>query len=227
MRTSIAAVATCLVIAACEPRDVPATAEPGTVPPATEAEVERAGFVLLSGDDTVAIERFARFENELRGSLHDVRRAARIDYTAAFDASGRVTGMIIDIVEPGAYGPTERSRVRLRGDTVFVLHADDGDGEQHMLVPPDATIYLNPSIALLELLLERARHQAEEPATFPVLTLEPAAEPRVLEPVIRRDGSVVHITLARGRVVQLQVENATRILSGENVGEPTRFERLR
>jgi hypothetical protein len=218
-----------VAIAGCDAPDTQPPAHPAAEQPTPPGEVaaEHDGFVLLAGNDTLAIERFVREGNELRGSLHDVRSGARMDYRAVVTDDGRVIGMHIDLVEPGAFGPSERVAVSLRNDTL-VVHQDGANGEDGdgVLLPRGTTLYLNPSIALLEAMLQRAESVGDG-QEFPVLALDTQGDPAVIAPIVTRENGTVRLQLAVDRAVRLEVEDRTTILRGENVGQIARFERIR
>lgn len=220
-----------LIVAACDRGDadrtvLPADEQPSTMPREITSE-DSDGFALLAGDDTLAIERFARDGNELRGSLHDVRRGARMDYHAVVTDDGRVIGLHIDLIEPGAHAPTERVAISLRNDTLVVHQGGESSPEgESVLLPRGTTMYLNPSIALLETMLHRS-DRIGDGQEFPVLALDTQGDPAMIAPVVSRDNGSVTLRLAEGRELRLEVEDGTRIVRGENIGELARFERLR
>jgi hypothetical protein len=219
-------VITAVASAGCDTRDTQPPAQPAAEqpPPPAEDAANGDGFVLLAGNDTLAIERFVRDGNELRGTLHDVRSGARMEYNAVVTDDGRVIGMHIDLVEPGAFGPSERVAVSLRNDTL-VVHQNGADGDG-VLLPRGTTLYLNPSIALLEAMLQRAESVGDG-QEFPVLALDTQGDPAVIAPTVTRENGTVRLQLAVDRAVRLEVEGRTTILRGENVGQIARFERIR
>ncbi len=171
-----AAVATVLasLVAGCGRGPVPTIAggpvgEPAPVPvpewPASlsgGAVAERGRFVLTSGSDTVAVEDFRRAQAAF-GSVVRLRGGATVRIVAGVGRDGRIPDLSI-LVWPaggpagGAAGPLEID-IAFAGGSVAVRRAAAGAGSvrERREVPPGTLPWTNPSVALLELVVRRAR----------------------------------------------------------------------
>lgn len=166
------AIAILLIVSGCGRAPAP----PGTgrggpgpepVPPwsgrlADGAVTERGRFVITSGPDTVAVEEY-RHGDAAFGSVLRMRGGATIRTEAAVGADGRLPDLSIR-VWPAA-SPAGETAATLEIDVAFadgfvaVRRAVDGSGSvrERREVPPGTLPWTNPSVALLELVVRRAR----------------------------------------------------------------------
>jgi hypothetical protein len=192
-------------------------------PAASPLASEDGGFAILAGSDTIAVERFRRAENRIDGELLDRRSGARLVYGAALDPASRVRRLDIELYGGDAAEPQVRASVAFAGDTVIIEQHVGGElSDDRSVLPPGTTIYLNPSIAMIELLIERAAADT----TFPMLSLSTDAGPRLVEPTVARVNDSVRFSIPGDADVILRVEDRSRIVGGESTGGAARFVRL-
>jgi hypothetical protein len=155
-----------LLGAACVQRAPPAPpatnlpAPPPAQHPAPIEGPERVGYVVRRGADTVVVERTSRSRDLLSGDLA-VRGQANVEYQVTLDPTATVSRLVIGIVPPAA-GPTaavgQRSTAEFRGDTVVIETVRGDSARSIRLATREGAIpYINPSMALAEQILRRAR----------------------------------------------------------------------
>ena len=118
-------------------------------PAAVRAQAPGQGsWVLRVGNDTVAVERFTRAADRLEGDVA-VRGRALIRYAARLAADGSVPSLEFRVWgwgAPDSAAPLQHGSVAVTGDSARVQAFAGG-----------AAVILNPSAALTEQLLMRAR----------------------------------------------------------------------
>lgn len=129
-------------------------------------------FVVTALGDTIAIERYERTGDQLTGALVFRLARLRFDYTLGFASDGSVREMQ-NHVRPAAASPasppTQSARLTWRGDSVF---ADVTPGKTERLASRAGSVpYINPSIALLELAVQRGLAHRPPLDTVPVFSV--------------------------------------------------------
>jgi hypothetical protein len=95
-------------------------------------------------------------------------------------------------------------------------------------VPPGTLLYLNPSVAMLEQMLRRARAVGGERVSMPVLSVAAGDAPQLVWPDIRwLDGDSVQISVAEDSQIHARVGADGLIRSGVNPPQGVRMERTR
>jgi hypothetical protein len=93
-------------------------------PLVAQGNVDRGGFVVCLGDDTLAVERYSRSSTTLQSEIIlRVPAAKRVTYTAALDSLGEVRGFSLWMspLAPGPMASTpSRGSLWFRGDTADV-----------------------------------------------------------------------------------------------------------
>lgn len=93
-------------------------------PLVAQGNVDRGGFVVCLGDDTLAVERYSRSSTTLQSEIIlRVPAARRVTYTAALDSRGEVRGFSLwmNPLAPGPMASTpSRGSLWFRGDTADV-----------------------------------------------------------------------------------------------------------
>ncbi|HKO16424.1 MAG TPA: alpha/beta fold hydrolase [Gemmatimonadaceae bacterium] len=116
---------------------------------------ERATFFLLLGSDTLAVEHATRTAARLEGDLTNAKNGSRVRYEATLGPQGTVSRTEIWAYRTAVdTTPVQHALFRLVGDTMFV---DAANGAHGMPTDAGAIVYLNPSTALLEQALLRAK----------------------------------------------------------------------
>jgi hypothetical protein len=128
-----------------------------------------AGFVLIRGTDTLAVERYSLRESELEGQIVDAESGERLRYRVVLGEDGRIERMELDAYEDGAAEPIRTAVAEIRGDSLIAEVRQGGEvTEERLGLPRGTFVHLAPSIATLEHLLRRAREMEEERVEMPV-----------------------------------------------------------
>ena len=181
-----------ILVAACASPGTPAATSAAPAPAAPAAE--RAGFVLVRENDTVAVERFSyasdRMDGELR--LRAPQGEARMLYDVRLSPGVQATSMNLSVFPPGdtAATPAQRATVTFGADSARLAITRRGvDSTQRMATTnaAGAVPYINPSPAFMELIVRRALAigganptvtvyalGAPEPISVPVTTIDSA-----------------------------------------------------
>lgn len=146
---SLLAALAALAAAACAARsaDVPAAA------PAQDGGT----FVVRQGADTLVVERFTRTATTLHGEMA-IRRNLVLTYDQTLGPDAATTGIETRATRPGADSVLQRFSATIRADTLAGT-TQEGDSTRQVRVPvrPGTVLYFNPSPAMLEQAVRRAR----------------------------------------------------------------------
>jgi hypothetical protein len=190
-------------------------------PLSAQRTADRGAFLLLTGKDTIVVDRFIRTADTLEGSVQ-VTGQARIDYRAVLGPNDRVQVLLLGVFAPGAAAnaaPTQRIRLAVRADTVVVENAA---GTQRIATKPEAIPMFNNALALTELFTRRAR-AAGGNAEVPYFAINGGTTlPAVMHPV---GADSLTLTIAQ-QVERLRVDSVGRILGGVIAGTPIEIVRL-
>jgi len=168
-----------------------------SLPPHLGAQgtVDREGFVVCLGEDTLAIERYSRTATRLESEIIlRVPATRRATYTAALDLRGAVRSfqLAMDPLVPGPMGPKpSRGSLWFRGDTADVS-LTLGDSTRAIKVParPGSIPLAAFSHALVEQAILQASRTGEDSVEFDWVGIG-ASKAYPAYVVRRRDGSVV------------------------------------
>ena len=176
------------------------------------------GFALLRDNDTVAIERYTRSGETLRGEIRDSESGNRMTYSAAIGEDDLVRRLELSLYERNAADPETQVRVELSGQSLIAEQREGAQTETDTVgVPPGTLLYFNPSIAMMEQMLRRSRTMAGQRVEMPVFTISSGEEPRLDRPTISRIGSdSVEVVRDRSNRVRLAIGEDGRINSGVN-----------
>ena len=136
---------------------------PVVAAPLAAQGTDSATFLVLVGNDTLAVERYRRTATEVTGELR-LRRPAPtlVRYTLATARDGAATRLDLEqwsgVVDTTSAG--RRVRVAFGRDSVAVTTAEDEEGQRYG-ARRGAAAYVNPSAALLEPVLRRSRAVAD------------------------------------------------------------------
>lgn len=120
----------------------------------TNGAQSAATFVFVTGKDTIAVESMQRNGNDVSSAL-DTRGNGRYTLDAKLDLQGLVSRLEINTYPPVGTTITTHAVITVVGDSVF---AQVGPKMQRVTTQVGAIPWINPSFALLEVLLQRARH---------------------------------------------------------------------
>ena len=164
-RLNVAVVLAALVLPSACVGPSPPVVHPGVPAPLDSAAPvlpppERAVFVVRRGADTVVVERFALTRDLLSGDI-DVRRQGSIEYQASLDfPTQTVTRILVGVVPANTPKgtATQRATAVFRGDSVIVENVSgDSTRTSRYATQAGAVPYLNPSMAMAEQIVRRAR----------------------------------------------------------------------
>ena len=164
-RLNVAVVLAALVLPSACVGPSPPVVHPGVPAPLDSAAPvlpppERAAFVVRRGADTVVVERFALTRDLLSGDI-DVRRQGSIEYQASLDfPTQTVTRILVGVVPANTPKgtATQRATAVFRGDSVIVENVSgDSTRTSRYATQAGAVPYLNPSMAMAEQIVRRAR----------------------------------------------------------------------
>lgn len=181
--------------------------------------LERGGFAIVRGSDTIVTERFVRGPAALHGSLR-IRGAPRQDYFVTLGPGELVQSFTLSAWMPGAADsapPTQRIPMTVAGDTVI---AQTPAGTQRIPTRFGAVPVLNNSFALIEIFTRRARATGGS-GEFPFFA---AAGGQTLPATVTAVGADSAVFTVAGQANRLAVDAVGRILGG-TVG-PFRVVRL-
>ena len=139
----------------------------------TNAWAEGSGaFVMTSGPDTIAIERFERGDAQLSGAVLFRLPNLRMDYSLELRSDATSSTVLLDLrrgTDVLGHEPRETRTVLFREDSVF---ATLGRGKHDTtLTAPRALPYVNPSVARFEQVVRRARVIGGRRAIVPLYML--------------------------------------------------------
>ena len=123
--------------------------------PATHAD--SGAFVVTALGDTIAVERYERHAGQMTGAMVFRLGRLRFDYSLALAPDGSVSSMrnhVRPASAPPSSPPTQSAELTWKGDSVLVL-AQPG-GMQRLASKAGSIPYINPSIALLQVVVQRA-----------------------------------------------------------------------
>jgi uncharacterized protein len=128
--------------------------------PAAGQEAEVYSFVVLMRADTFAVETVSRHADRIEGELAG-RTLGRITYVAKLEPGGRARDLAIRAWAPTASTddpPAQEARIVLDGDTARLEMTAGGQTRRQAFPASGAElVYANPSMALMEQVIRRAR----------------------------------------------------------------------
>jgi len=143
-----------------------APAKPSPARPASAKSAET--FVLKSGNDTIAVETMQQDGNDITAAM-DARGSSRYTLDVKVDSQSLVSRLEIKAYGEASTTPTAHAIVAIVGDSVF---AQVGTGIQRAATKVGAIPWVNPSFALLQVLVQRARRLGAGPVTIPLFLIE-------------------------------------------------------
>jgi hypothetical protein len=182
---------------------------------------ERAAFVLRRGADTVVVERFSRTRDLLSGDI-DVRGQGSIEYQASLDYPAQTVSRILVGIVPASApksAATQRATAVFRADSVIVENVSgDSTRTSRYATQVGAVPYVNPSVAMAEQIVRRARvlggPQARPagPVPLPVFVAGTGGQTVVATVTFAGEDSV-QLNLA-GTALRFAIDRSLRIVGG-------------
>lgn len=144
---------------------------------AAQGGERRSLFILLSGSgDTVSVERFSRAPTRLESELLVRPANARFTFSVDVGADGAALHLQNAYRQASAdpsSTPVQGADVRFAGDSVIAELSGGGrSATQRFATRAGAVPFLNPSFALVELIIHRARAIGGDSVSVPVWNLQ-------------------------------------------------------
>lgn len=178
---------------------------------------QQDAFVMLRGTDTIAVEVFRRLPGRLDVDLSERITRSRLTFALERTPEGLVHRLENELRRADAATgspPQQQAVLTFQSDSVIVEITDaTGTRTQRLGTRADALPYVNPSTAVVELLLQRAHALGGDSATVPLFHL---AGGMTLPTTVRWLGAdSALVTFAPGQEFRLAVDAEQRILGGE------------
>ena len=176
---------------------------------AQQPAADRASFYLLLHGDTIFDERSARTPTELNGEFRDRLRGARVSYTAALASTGLVTRIDMRTFRVGGDSAGDKASFVIGGDSVIAQIGSAAPA--HLPSATGALAVVNPSVAFMEQMVQRARTIGGDSVSLLVFVL---GAPQPIPALVRRVGAdSVRLEYA-GASIHLAVSPDGRVLGG-------------
>jgi uncharacterized protein len=194
--------------------------------PAAAQDAAWSSFVVRIGADTFAVEGYARTPALLEGTLtgHSVGRLA---YRVELGAGAATRSLTLHAWRPGASEDSAAGQVvRLEqlGDSAVVRIATPaGEQRQRLDTREGSILYVNPSFALTEQIVLRARAVGGDTVEVPVLLLQGGRT--VPATVVRMGADSAAIRIA-GSEMRVAVAADGRLLGGAIPAQSLTFQRV-
>jgi hypothetical protein len=196
-----------------------------------QGNVDRGGFVVCLGADTLAVERYSRSATMLESEIIlRVPAARRVTYTAALDSRGEVRSFTLEMypLAPGPMAPgTGRGTLWFRGDTADVsLTLGDSTRTIKVAARPGSMPLAAFSHALVEQAILQARRTGEDSVAFDWVGVG-ASKAYPAYVTRRRDGAVVVGFFDAPALVTLDDEGRLLTLDGRATTAKVEVQRVR
>lgn len=195
-------------------RPAPTSAPPVLVAPGV--------FLAIAGDDTVAVERVTTAGDSAVADLRIPRLGARLRQTFVPGERGLLARYVLDAFAPNAplaASPVQRIAFRFDGDTLRV----QGAAPPVLPIARGTLPWLNPSLALVEQIVRRARTLGGDSALVPMLNVTGAQ--RFTAVVTRVGADSVAVTFPDVQM-RLAVAADGRVTGGIVPAQRVRIQRL-
>jgi hypothetical protein len=146
-------------------------------------------FVLTAGSDTIAIERVQRDTNDVSAAF-ETHAGGRYMLDARLDQQNLVSRLELSAYPAVVNTATAHAIIAIVDDSVF---AQVGPSLQRAVTQKGALPWINPSFALLEIMVQRARRIGKDTVSIPLFFVEGGAT--VVATISRRgrDSTVVNV----------------------------------
>lgn len=185
-----------------------------SVSPAAGQTGERYAFVLELGRDTFAVENVTRVPGRLTTELTG-RAIGRLGIRADLGAEGTIQSLSLIAWRPGSpadSAPGQAARIVMEGDTAVVTFSiPEGTPDQRVATKAGAMAYLNPSFALVEQALRRARSLGGDSVTVPMFLIQGGRTMAATVAWGAEDSATVELA---GSTLHLVFSGDGRLLSG-------------
>jgi dienelactone hydrolase len=186
-----------------------------------------ATFVLRTGSDTVSIERFSRGPDRLTAELLLKTASIRLKFSAEVKADGTVPRFTnaVWLGADSAQAPARQSAVfDFVGDSVIITITGAGQQTQRLATKAGALPYVNPSFALMELAIARARAIGSAGGGEVPMFLVGGGQ--TLPLTVKQIGTDSASVMMAGGETRVRIDEQGRILGGSIVAQNTTIERV-
>lgn len=184
--------------------------------PAAPLAAQRDAFVMLRGTDTIAVEVFRRLPGRLDVDLSERVTRSRITLAAERTPAGLVRRLENQLRRADAAAgspPQQQAVLTFARDSVTVdITGPAGARTLRLGTKANALPYVNPSTAMVELLLQRARTVGGDSASVPLFYVAGGMTIPALVRWLGTDSAVV--SFSPGQDFRLAVDAEQRILGG-------------
>jgi uncharacterized protein len=186
----------------------PTPSRPASAAASAAASAKRAEeFVLKSGNDTIAVETMQQNGSDITAAM-DARGSSRYTLDLKVDSQSLVSRLEIKAYGEASTTPTAHAIVAIVGDSVF---AQVGTGIQRAATKVGAIPWVNPSFALLQVLVQRAHRLGAGPATIPLFLIEGGSTVSATVTRVGADSTVVEVG---GAELRLHTSPSGEVLGG-------------
>lgn len=209
-----------------------ALAATAALPPLLVAQgnVDRDGFVVCLGTDTLAVERYTRSATMLESEIIlRVPATRRVTYTAALDSRGEVRSLSLtmDPLVPGPMAKPSRGTLWFRGDTADVsLTLGDSTRTIKVAARPGSMPLAAFSHALVEQAILQARRTGKDSVEFDWVGVG-ASKAYPAYVTRRHDGSVVVGFFSAPAVVTVDEQGRMLTLDGRATTAKVEVQRVK
>jgi uncharacterized protein len=176
------------------------------------AHAQTAQFVLRSGADTLSIERFTRSRDRLEGTLLLKPTGSRVAYKLVLAPDATVSLATMDMgraSDAQGAAPEHHAELSFQGDSVVV--STTPGGVLRIATERGAIPYVNPSMAMIEQVVRRARTKGGDSVRVDLFAI---AGGRTIETRVNRLGADSVVVGVGGIEMRLAVNAAGDILGG-------------
>ena len=187
---------------------------------------QEAMFVLRAGKDTISLERFTRTATRIDSEVFLKPNAVRLRFSATIGADGLIGSLDNQFwmaTDSGSAPARQTAVLTLTGDSAFAAISGGGQTRTERLgSQPGALPYINPSFALIEVFLRRAKLLGGNPAEVPAFMVNGGQTFPVRVATLGADSMV--LTMAGGEM-RFKVDRDGRILGGAIPAQKATIER--
>lgn len=184
-------------------------------------------LILLAGTDTFAIERITRGATRLDSELLVRVAGVRMSLGVELAPSGGATHFRMALrhaTSDSASPPMQSAVVRFTRDSAIAeLSSGSGVVTQRFATSPDVVPFLNPSMALLELVIARARAVGGDSVEVPVWNAQGGRTTPATVVRVGADSVLVRL----GAAMRLAIDDDGRIAGGVIPAQSVRIVRVR
>ena len=198
-----------------------------TAPAALSAQQGDA-ILLVNGSDTISVERFLRTGDRLTSDLVIRGANARFTMTVTLDNHAVATTFANEYRQASAdrsSPPMQSAVITFTADSAIAeLRTGEQASTQRLGSRAGAVPFINPSFALVELMIVRAQQAGGDSAQVPMFAVQGG---QVRDVVVTRNGSDSVLVNLGGAIARLAVSASGDILGGSVPAQGLRIVRMR